>query len=181
MHSKKHIVLWGALVVVMGMPCAVFSADADATVRRAREVARQGQPDFAFSYLGPILAAQVLSPAYAEALFASGQYYMRINNPLFAQAAFESFIEKFPSASQGVFARAYLVVLARQRNDTVTAVQQEACIARSKHVGLVFREWREYRYVSVLNVSLIARYFIDRVEVYADDAIVLTVSLVPTL
>jgi hypothetical protein len=146
---------------------AVAFAGEDATkYAQARKMAKAGQKDFAFMQYQTILRDYPNSRFTEPALFGKGEYYFLIEDYRQAKEAFEGFLTQFPKSNGRMFALAYLWRIAKLQNDEATAQDLANQIVTQKQVSLVFRDRKEYKYLSPLNNNFLAAIHIDKIEVY---------------
>jgi hypothetical protein len=104
----------------------------------------------------------------AEALFASAEYYFEIGDLADARLLFLRFVNDYPEAQARPFALAYLAKMARSQSQEDLARSLDKEIVISQQLVLLFREFKEFQYVSALNRKYRAVHFIDRIEFYRD-------------
>ncbi|MBM3248850.1 MAG: outer membrane protein assembly factor BamD [Candidatus Omnitrophica bacterium] len=135
---------------------------------KATKLARDKKIDFAFSYLDMVVNIYPKSRFFENSLFSCGEYYFISGDRYSAKNIFKKFIALLPESKAKPFALAYLLKIAEldKKQDIVDNLQKE--IISFKQVSLVFRDFKEYSYLSALNKEYKIVYFIDSVEIYID-------------
>lgn len=135
---------------------------------KAVKLARDKQLDFAFSYLDMVVNIYPNSKFFEDSLFSCGEYYFISGDSNSAKNIFEKFVGLLPDSKAKPFALVYLLKIAEgeKKQDIIEALQKQ--IISFKQVSLVFRDFKEYSYLSALDKEYRIVYFIDRVEIYID-------------
>lgn len=135
---------------------------------KAVKLARDKQFDFAFSYLDMVVNIYPKSSFFENSLFSCGEYYFISGDRHSAKNTFDKFVALLPDSKARPFALAYLLKIAEEqkKQDVVEDLQKQ--IISFKQVSLVFRDFKEYSYLSALNKEYKIVYFIDRAEIYID-------------
>ena len=133
----------------------------------ARKMAQAGQTDFAFMQYQTILRDYPSSRFTEQALFAEGEYNFMVQNYDQAKEAFQSFLIHYPDSKGKMFALIHLWRIAQIQNDAAAAKNFEKEVVTQKQVSLVFRDRKEYQYISPLNHIFKAAIHIDKIEIYA--------------
>ena len=144
----------------------VFAGEDARLYAQAQKMAKAGQKDFAFMQYQTILRDYPVSRFREQALFGKGEYYFLINNDRQAKEAFTSFLTEFPQSNGRLFALAYLWRIAQSQRDEDSLKTLEKEIITQKQVSLVFRDRKEYKYLSPLNNVCLAAIHIDKIEFY---------------
>lgn len=136
---------------------------------------RRGDTDAAFMYFREVVRGSVNSPYYDEALFATGEYYFLHHILHEASAAFSRFLELYPDNPNRIFALAYLLKIAQEKNEPYLAARVRHQIVTMQQVSLLFRDSKQYEYTSCLTRNLKVIYYIDKVEFYANGELFTTI------
>lgn len=130
----------------------------------AIQSARAGDLDFAFMRYRNILMQYPKSRYREQALFAQGEYFYLLPQDTEARKAFERFIEEYPDAEAKLFALAYLLKIAEREGQQEMYDAYATDIVTLKQVSLVFRDFKEYEYLSPMNREHKAVFHIDTIE-----------------
>jgi len=163
----RSIIILAILLLSLFFARDGYSQDKE-LYNKATKLARDKQLDFAFSYLDMIVNIYPKSSFFENALFSCGEYYFISGDRSSAKGIFDKFIALLPESKAKPFALTYLLKIAEldQSQDAVDNLQKE--IISFKQVSLVFRDFKEYSYLSALNKEYKIVYFIDRAEIYID-------------
>ena len=169
MYKKIKFKIVTCLVFILGsiVLCADLYAQEDFRLyQEAIQAAKQGKPEFAFMHFHSLLKFSSASYYYAQAVFATGEYYYSIGN--FRQAAeqFNLFLQKYPDSDAFPFAAIYLLKIYKAAGWTQGEHELKKHIIQFVQLSLLFREFKEHVYWSAMNINYKARYFIDKVEFY---------------
>lgn len=132
---------------------------------RGVKFAKAGQADFAFMDFHGISTDYPNSKFSKNALFAQGEYYFSISDYHDSIQTFQRFISLYPESETKLFALAYLMNLAKIQGKDDSAALFEKEIIRFKHTSLIFKEYKEYKYLSAFSNKYKAQYFIDKIEI----------------
>ena len=145
------------------------SAGGDARLyAQARKMAKAGKIDFAFMQYAAILRDYPESRHAESAWFGTGEYHFLTKDYQQAKAAFESLLNQCPDSAGKLFALAYLWKIAVLQMDEAAAKNFEREMITYRQVSLVFRDRKEYRYISPLNNIFKAAIHIDKIEIYLE-------------
>ncbi len=132
--------------------------------------AKRGELDFAFINFHALVSAYPDSKLFEDALFSVGEYYYDHKDYADAYSTFSLFIEKYSSRRVKPFAFAYLIKLIsiqeKEKKELIPYLQKG--IVSFRQYSLVFRDFKEYKYISGLNKKYRADYYIDHVEIYVN-------------
>jgi outer membrane protein assembly factor BamD (BamD/ComL family) len=137
--------------------------------RQAVEAASKGEKDFAFMSFHMLLNDFPESTYYHQALFAVGEYYFSIGDYDDAFRMFNQLVDDYPDSESKPFALAYLIKLAQKQNkqDAVEKFKKE--LIGWKQLSLLFRDFKELKYVSPLCKNYKALNFIDEIAIYIEN------------
>ncbi len=162
-----------ATVFISGLCVALFAgvgyAREDAVLySRAVESAKNGSMDFAFMNYRSILKNYPHSEFRKYALFAHGEYYFLMKEYPKSEDLFNRFLYNYPDDAGELFALGYLLKIANEthQEDKVEALEKQ--IITFRQLGLVFRNFKTYKFRSPLYRSLKTVFYIDKIEFYAD-------------
>lgn len=140
------------------------------------KAAREGEIDFAFIHFNKLLSDFPESKYREHALFGTGEYYF--SNSLYGDAirTLNKFINNYPESEARPFAIAYLLKLAQRKNqeDIVEKLKKE--LISFQQSSLLFRDFKELKYLSPLYKNYRALNFIDKIEIYIDDELFAKIS-----
>ncbi|MFH0827190.1 MAG: outer membrane protein assembly factor BamD [Candidatus Omnitrophota bacterium] len=131
---------------------------------------------FAFMSFRSLLENHPHSPHAQEALFANAEYYFLIGAFTNARPAFIRFLTEYPGSKARPFALLYLskIAEAQRQPDLAESLDQE--IITSQQLVLLFRDYKQFEYLSPLQRKHKAIHFIDRIEFYIDDELFAQIS-----
>lgn len=138
--------------------------------------ARAGETEAAFLRFYRITNLFPESKFLENSLFAAGEYYSLVGDSYDAARMFIRFIKDYPESNARIFALAYLLKIAAKQgqDDTVKSLGKEIVILN--RVSLLFRDFKEYEYVSPLYMEYKVIYFIDKVKFYLDGKLFTEIS-----
>ncbi|MDP8253026.1 MAG: hypothetical protein P9X27_01325 [Candidatus Kaelpia aquatica] len=136
---------------------------------RAKQSIKKGWLDFAFSDLHFLVALYPESKHYESSLFALGEYYYNIEAYHDALKNFNEILKINSESKAKIFIKAYLVEITKKRGDSDEVNKLKKEIVTSKQLSLLFRDFKEYSYVSVLEKEYKAVYYIDKIEFFIDE------------
>lgn len=165
----KKLVLSAVLCALCALCRDAYASEARRNYVQAQHEARQHNYDAAFMSFRSVLRDESDLSYRQEALFATGEYYYLRGAFAEARRAFGEFLKHYPSSLNRIFVSAYLLRIAETEGQTGLAARITQHIVTMQQVSLVFRESKEYSYVSGLQRTLKVVYYIDKVEFYADD------------
>ena len=160
---------WGLCPASAGEDRALYSA--------ALKAANEGQQDLAFMRYRSLLRDFPKSRFQKDALFAVGEYYFLIADKREVKNIFQKFIQNYPEDKRRLYAQMYLLKMAELEKDEDTRRELTAEIIKSKHVSLVFKEFKEYQYRSPLNRMHRVVYYIDRIEFFTEGELCVRIPL----
>ena len=174
MRNLLSIILFGWLLfcsypLQAGEDGALYSS--------ALKAANEGQQDLAFMRYRSLLRDFPKSRFQKDALFATGEYYFLIADRREVKNIFQKFIQNYPEDKMKLFAQMYLLKMAELEKDEDTRRELTAEIIKSKHVSLVFKEFKEYQYRSPLNRMHRVVYYIDRIEFFTEGELCVRIPL----
>lgn len=146
-----------------------YASEAGQLYSQAIKNARCGKIDFAFIDYFKLLNRYPDSKLAEKALFATGEYYLSIDNDSDAKKAFKRFINKYPQSNARPFALAYLLKMAVAEAKIGPIKKYENQIISAQQLSLLFRDSKKRKYLSPLYKKHKAFYFIDRVEFYINE------------
>lgn len=140
----------------------------------AKQSIKVGERDFGFMQFHSLLRLSISSPYYHDALFATGEYYFASANYFDAYTSFSKFVELYPRSDALPFAVVYLLKM-EQMQAQGSEYDLKKKVITFKQLSLLFSEYKEYPYNSPMGLKYKAVYFIDRLEVYINEALFETV------
>jgi len=143
---------------------------------RALKAARSRDYEFAFMNYRRLLRDHPCSRYTERALFANGEYFSFSGSALEAQEIFSSFVKAYPDSPATLFALAHLYKMALKKGREEDAQQFKNEIISLKQVSLVFRDFKEYTYLSPLNRAYRAVFQIDTIDFYVEDELFTQIS-----
>lgn len=158
-----------ALLFFFLFPCKGYSRQDSELYCQGIKAARLGKADFAFMYFRMLLADFPESEFTEKALFAVGEYYFSLGDYQDAFRVFARFANSYPQSKARLFASAYYLELARKDEKKQLAKEIEKEIIVYQQLSFLFRDFKEYKYKSLLFNSYTALYFINRIEFYINE------------
>ncbi len=146
----------------------VWAQDISEVYAKAAQAAKSGQMEFAFLYYQEILTSDAEPKLKTEALFANGEYFFGLNSFREAHEYFEQYWAADGNLSGRLFALAYLLKIAQQKNRAELIDSLEREIINFEKQSFIFRNYKEYDYQSPLNRRHKAVYFIDRIVIFVE-------------
>ncbi|MGD9014498.1 MAG: outer membrane protein assembly factor BamD [Candidatus Omnitrophota bacterium] len=173
--TKLKVILLLALLIYLCQNIS-YSQEGRYLYRQAVEAASKGERDFAFMSFHMLLNDFPESPYYHQALFAVGEYYYSIGDYDDACRLFNQLIDDYPNSECKPFALAYLIKLAQKQNkqDRVDRFRKE--LIGWKQLSLVFRDFKELKYISPLYKNYKALNFIDKIAIFIENEPFLEIS-----
>ncbi len=165
---KRKILFLVALSVFL----CIFSVYAEESQRlfiSGKKAAKAGDLNFAFMSLRSLLENFPDSPHKQEALFANAEYYFLIGAFTDARPAFIRFLLEYPDSKARPFVLLYLSKIAEAQGELSLTESLRQEIVTSQQLVLLFRDYKQFQYLSPLNRRHRAIHFIDRIEFYIDD------------
>lgn len=133
------------------------------------KAAKSGNLGFAYMYFRDFLRNFPESELAKDALFALGEYYFAINDNSDAVRYFNQFVEDYPECKTKIFALGYLMEIARKEGEHNLLKKLEKELVVFQKLSFLFRDFKEYTYVSPLSKKYKVVYFIDKIEIYIDE------------
>lgn len=133
---------------------------------KAVEMARAGEPDFAYMHFKEALFDFFGSKYKKDALFATGEYYFSVNDYSDASLVFFQLVEDYADSKAEIFALAYLLKISRIRNQEAFTEALKELIINSQRLVLAFKEYKEIKYNSPFQKRYKVIYYIDKIEFY---------------
>ena len=143
---------------------------------KAVKLARSQQQDFAFMQFNRILRDFPKSKFREPALFACGEYYFDILNYQESNNLFNTLLNEFPNSKSKIFILAYLLKIAQAQRDEVLAKNLEQEIISSQKVGLVFKDYQEYKIKSPQNRWHKVIFRINKIEFFINENLFIEIS-----
>jgi len=171
---KKKLSIFVVLISLIAVVTSVYAQEDADLFFSAKQSVKNGNRDFAFMQFHSLLRLSKSSFYHQEALFATGEYYFDMANYFDAYTSFSKLIELYPKSEALPFAIVYLLKM-EQMHSQDSEYDLKKKVITFKQISLLFSEYKEYLYESPLGLKYKAIYFIDRVEVYINEAIFETV------
>ena len=181
---NKTIKIFLLSTVLLGFGCSAVFAQGllplthdDAWLYNSgiREYGKNNRP-FAFLFLHSLVNGYPGSRYLENSLFAIGVYHFQDQNFADAAKSFSALLDEFPDSQSTVFAMAYLLKIAQRRDASDLTAGLEKAIATFHKLSLVFRDSKEFTYLSAFGNKYKAVYYIDKVEFYKDGELFAQVS-----
>jgi outer membrane protein assembly factor BamD (BamD/ComL family) len=155
--------------VILATPNTAYSKEDRKLYFQGMKAARGGELDFAFINFFRLVEFFPDSEFLEDALFATGEYYYLVKDYYDARRTFRRFVDEYPNSKSKIFALIYLLEIGRlkDRGEDVERLGRE--IVTSQQLSLLFRDFKEYSYVSAFSIKYKAVYYIDTVKFYRND------------
>lgn len=164
------------IIFFLSLTLRAFAGEDDRLYARARKMAKAGKIEFAFMQYSAILRDYPASRYTESAWFGKGEYHFLSKDYQQAKAAFEALLAHYPNSAGKLFALAYLWKIAMLQMDEAAAKNFEKEMINYRQVSLVFRDRKEYRYISPLNNLFKAAIHIDKIEIYLEGELFAKIS-----
>lgn len=161
---KKIVSIILAMALLL-MSREVFCGDESVLYSQARQFAKDGNYHFAFLNFDSLVKTYPESKLSEKSLFAVGEYYFSVSSYILAQETFAIFGKKYPKSAARIFALFYLLRISQIQNNDANIAALENEILQSRQSTFLFKDSKEYRYVSAFLKKYKAKYFIDRIEI----------------
>ncbi len=176
---KKIKVFCSFLILFFCINSSIFSFDNKAPDKeiytQALSYVRQGDKDFAFMYFDMLVRVYPNSPFSQSALFVLGEYYFENKSYREARDYFSRFLAYYPDSPAALFVYCYLLDIAKRGQNQDLIEDMEESILTYKQFTLLFSDYSECKYKSLLNNEYKALYYIDRVDIYINENLFETV------
>lgn len=164
-------------LLVWAIQCTPCMAAEDTRLHdMAVQAAEKGDLDFAFMRYRTIVLEYPKSVYRPRALFAQGEYFFDQHNYEESSRAFQEFIRDYPESDANLFALVYLLKIAESRQENDSAQDLIKDIVNLKQISLIFRDYKEYEFLSPLNRKCKAIFHIDTIEFYSEDRLFAKIS-----
>ena len=138
--------------------------------------AKSGDKDFAFMYYTQILRDYPKSQITESVLFAQAEYYAFLPDYKQASALFNRFIREYPNSKTKLFVLGHLLRIAEIQKDPQRIQELKKEITTFKQVSFVFRDFKEFKYISPCSGKYSAIFRIDTVEFFLEGELFAKVS-----
>jgi len=153
------------------------SAGEDAALnKRALQAAKSGNLDFAFMNYRSILLRYSTSPFVEQATFAKGEYYYGLPDFNRARIVFDEYQQKYPESEGRMFALVYLLNIAEQKGNEEAVESFSRELINLKQVSLIFRDFKEYVFLSPMQQKYKAVFHIDKIEIFLNGELFAQIS-----
>lgn len=173
---KSKVFLIILLLVFLSIQ-KIYSKEDRELYSQALNAVRHQETVFAFMHFHALLECCPKSKFFEDALFAVGEYYFSISDYYNATDSFLKLINQYPNSGARPFALAYLAEIARKNKKVDLARDLEKEIIRFKSARLLFREFKEHKYISSFSNRYKATYFIDRIEIHINNELFAKIPL----
>lgn len=168
-EMSKLKFLLGQIFIVMLCLQAAFAADDAQLYVAATRLAKAGNIDFAYLQLHKLVNSHPQSRFLENALFSIGEYYFWNNNYYDARETFNRFINDYPQSQAKAFALQYLLKISRLRQQHTLTKELEEKIKTMRRNTFLFRDYKDYKYLSSFAKHYRAKFFIDKIKFYVDE------------
>lgn len=175
--AKKIAVLFIALFAACLFQGKAFSQEDKNLYLEGYKLARNGDADFAFARYQMILENYPKSEFIEDVLFSVGEYYFSMTDYANSVKYLSKFVVRYPESKALPFALAYLARIAKDENKESLVKNLERAIISFKQTSLLFRNFKEHKYLSGLYKKYKAVYFIDRIEIYVNNELFAKIPL----
>lgn len=165
---KRKILFLVTLLVFLCI-FAVYAEESQRLFISGKRAAKAGNSAFAFMSFRSLLENFPDSSYRQEALFANAEYYFLIGAFTDARPAFIRFLSEYPDSKARPFVLLYLSKIAEAQGEPALAESLRQEIITSQQLVLLFRDYKQFQYLSPLNRRHKAVHFIDRIEFYIDN------------
>ena len=170
------IFMCATLLSVVLFPFYAYAGEDGLLFDRAKRFAKSGDADLAYMNFNKILRDYPHSGHAETVMFAVAEYYFDTLQFKEAEKSFNEFIEKFPNSKAKLFAMAYLLKIAEKQKKETLLKELEKKIINFQKVSLVFRDHKEFAYLSALNHPFKAIFQINTIEFYRQGVLFAKIS-----
>ena len=151
------------------------AADADILWGKAVELAKQGQMDLAFINFRMLVDVYPDFPKTPTAQLDLGEYYFLQNNYPLAAQEFQNFSTKYPKRQESLIALSYLYKIAQINGQKQSMQEHQKRIVASHQAVFIFKDSKSLEYVSGFQRKYKLVFYIDKLEVFANGKLFVTV------
>jgi outer membrane protein assembly factor BamD (BamD/ComL family) len=175
--ARTNVMLFMSIALLLAGSVRAHAFTAGAAYKAARTAVRSGNLDFAFFNFKAIVQDFPKTRYYKDSLFAIGEYYFFISDFYNANRAIARYIGEFGEDPEALFAYWYLMRVAqRSGSDDPRVEHYKKQIISFKQLSLLFRDFKEFKYLSPLGRVHRAVFYIDKIEFLIDGVTIQTVS-----
>jgi hypothetical protein len=162
-----------AILIVSGLSCATLTNNVyDDAIKEINS----GNIDFGFMQLSNFLRENPGSIYKPKIRFAMIEYYFQNKSYRNALDEVVKYIIDYPNEISGVFAQAILYRILQDYNGEPSLIEKIKENFFSKSVFLTFSDSKTKSYTSILNNTYKIVDYLDRVEVYKNNALLLEIT-----
>ena len=134
-------------------------------IKKAANFSKNGEFDSAFINYKNVLR---IMPTSQKALFALGEYYFSIHYPDKSKVSFKKYIELTDNTEGKLFALSYLLKIAKMQKNIKLMKYYETEILSIRRQGFIFKEEKEYNFLSPMYRKHKVVYTIDNISVFIE-------------
>ncbi len=168
----------GAVFLLLQAVCIplVYAQESGYRYAQAMEAVNSHDENTAFMHFRSLLADYPDSRYAEPALFATAEYYFSIADYQDSWQSFSRFVNDYPDSRGKLFALAYLLNIAGKQNKEALVKGLEKEIVLFRQMTFLFRNSKEFKYLSALRKKYKAVYYIDKVEFYVNNELYAQIS-----
>lgn len=174
MKSRQIRIL--AVLVFLFLSVPAVAAEDAILYQRTLQAARNHQYEFAFMNLRSLLRDYPASRYRDEALFGKAEYHFMQGDLEEARRAFEEYLRAAKDSQDKAFVLAYLWRIAQLQDNAEKMKDLQKRLGELQRVSLIFREFKEYKFVSTLQRRHRIIYHIDQFEFYVEDNLLANIT-----
>ncbi len=161
---KKILINFFLILLILNSQAS--AGESDQLYSKATKAAKSGQLDFAFMHYRSLFQKDPQGKYKEQALFALGEYFFLNAHYQEASKYFTTYLgNDFPKGRK-LFALLYLFKIAQIKNNPPLIDELKKKIITFERQSFIFREAKEYQYLSPLNRSHKVIFTIDYIEFY---------------
>ena len=164
------------VVYLFLIPALAFSEEDELLLKRGRHFAKAHQLEFAYMQFRDIVFNYPNSRFREDAFFATGEYFSIVSDDPEAFQIFMQFVSEYPDSKRKIFALGYLSKIAQKEKNETLAEKLKTDIVTLQRVALIFKNSKEYKYLSPLNKQYRAIIQIDKITISCDGQILAEIS-----
>jgi outer membrane protein assembly factor BamD (BamD/ComL family) len=147
----------------------------------ARQLVKEGRPDFAFLTLNELLRTYPDYVFAAEARFAIAEYYFLNRDYTRATGELVTLLTQYPDHKVSIFAKAFLYKMVTDpvwiENQTAAEVAKQIKEQFFANPAFfVFSEFKEKKLASLLGNHYLLKEYVDKIDIFANGKLLLSVS-----
>lgn len=164
----KMIQICAMMLIVIFSLTPLYAETNPQLFQKAMKFAKDGEMDLAFMNYHSILSDPLSSRYADEALFACAEYQYLVRNFFEANVLFRKYVDTAQSKQGKLFALVYLMRIAQEKKDLDAVAEIRKQVISFKRHSFIFKDFREYNFLSPLRRAHKATYNINKIEFFIE-------------